>query len=109
MKRAQMFVAAVHEWRPMRQIGRIGHHLRAAGDDEIFHSRHDGGGRHTHGCDAGSAKPIQRNAAGDDVEAGVQRRHATQVGALLVYLRGGAPDDIINLLRIQMVASGNRP
>jgi len=43
----------------------------------------------------GPAKEVQRDAAGDDVGAGVQAAIAgPKVRALLVYLRGGAPEDI---------------
>ena len=43
MTRAQTQIAGIHERRRFRIGGRrrVAHHLRAAGDDEVFHTRHN--------------------------------------------------------------------
>jgi len=62
---------------------------------EIFHSRHDGGGRHAHGRDAGAGKKRSRDAL-ERCRSRIQRGPCVPGGALFVYLRGGATDDIID-------------
>ena len=110
MQRAQMQIARIHEGRRFGIGGRggVAHHLGAAGDDEVFHAGHDLGGGHVHGGDARAAEAIQRHAAGLDVIAGIEGGHAAQIGALLAALGRGAPDDVVDLGGVEIVALGDR-
>jgi hypothetical protein len=51
-----------------------------------------------------AAEPVQRRAARLHVIARVQRRHPSQVAALLAALGGGGPDDVVHLRCVQIVA-----
>src|SRR6266403_1890793 len=73
------------------------HHLGTAGDDQILEARHDRGCRHVDRGDAGSAEAIECHAACALVIAGIERRHATQIVALLASLRVRTPDDVVHL------------
>ena len=103
----QMLITPVHEGRTARQIRGEGHHFGAAGHHQILHTGHDGRAGHVHAGDAGAAEAVQGHPAGNDVVARVQRRHAAQVCALFVDLGGGAPDDIVHFLGLQVVARGD--
>ena len=112
MPRAQAQVAAVHELRGRGGVGggrRVGHHLGAAGDDQVFHARHDHGRGQIDRGDPGATEAVEGNTAGLDVVAGVERGHAAEVAALLAALAGRAPDDVINLGGVQIVALGHGP
>src|SRR5271165_2187980 len=80
------------------------HHLRAAGDDEFLHAGHDLSGSEAGGGDAAAAEAVQGHAAGSDVEAGVQGSHASQVATLLALLSTRAPDDVVDIGGLQVVA-----
>ena len=43
------------------------------------------------------------------VVAGVERGHAAEVAALLADLRAGAPDDVVDVGGVEVVALGERP
>ncbi len=43
-----------------------------------------------------------------DVVAGVERRHAAQIAALLAALGAGAPDDVVDVGGVEVVALGQR-
>ncbi len=110
MQRAQMQIAAIHHRRRLRIGGRCGvaHHLRTAGDDQIFHAGHDLGGGKIHRCDARTAETVERDAAGAGVIAGIEGRHAAEIAALFAALGRGAPDNVVHLRRVQIIAFGKR-
>jgi hypothetical protein len=56
---------------------------------------------------ARTAEAVQRHAAGADVKAGVERRHAPKVAALLADLGAGAPHHVVHLGGVQLVALGD--
>jgi hypothetical protein len=108
---AQAHVAAVHQIPRAVRVGAgggVGHHLGAAGDHQVFHARHDRGRGHVHRGDARAAEAVEGGGAGLDVIAGVERGHAAEVAALLAPLRGGAPDDVVDLGGVQVIALGDR-
>jgi hypothetical protein len=82
----------------------IAHHLGTAGDDAIFHARHDLRCGKAHGGDAATAETIESHAARPDIEAGIERRHAAEITALLALLGRGRPDDVIDRRGIEIVA-----
>ena len=83
------------------------HHLGAAGDHDVFHAAHDLRGGKVHRGDAAAAEAVQRGAGGLDVVAGVERRHAAEVAALLAALGRGRPDHVVDIRGIEMVALGD--
>ncbi len=85
------------------------HHLGAAGDHEILGARHDRSGGHVDAGDAGAAEAVERDAAGADVIAGVERGHPAEIAALLAALGTGAPDDVVDIGGIDAGAIGQRP
>src|SRR5690606_22084033 len=98
MPGAQAQVAAVHHRRAVAApVAGHRHHLRAAGDDEVFHPRHDLGGAEGDRGDPRAAIAIEGHARGPDVVAGVERGHAAEVARLVAYLGAGAPDDVIDV------------
>ena len=68
-----------------------------------------GGGRHVDAGDAGTAETIERDAAGADVIARVERRHPAEIAALRTALGTGAPDDVLDVGGIDPGAVGQRP
>jgi hypothetical protein len=82
------------------------HHLGAAADHEVLHARHDRVGRDVGGGDARAAEAVEGHAAGPDVVAGVERRHPPEVAALLAHLRAGAPDHVVDIGGVEVVALG---
>ena len=107
MDGAQVQIALVHARRAdLGQLRRIAHHLAAARDDHILLAGHDGGRRQIDRGDAGAAEAVERHAAGLDVIAGVQSRHAAHIRALHADLGRGAPDHIIHLGGVDAVALG---
>ena len=109
MPRAQAQIAVVHHERPLAAPAFHRHHLGAAGDHEVFGTRHDGVGRHVDAGDAGAAEAIERNGAGAHVVTGIERRHPAEIAALLAALRTGAPDDVVDVGGVDPGALGQRP
>ena len=54
--------------------------------------------------DPAAAEAVERDAAGLDVVAGVERRHPAHVAALQADLRRAAPDDVVDLGGVEIVA-----
>jgi hypothetical protein len=107
---AQAQVAVVHERQAgeAAHVGLVGrHHLGAAGDDHVLHAGHDRHGPEVRGGDARAAEPVERDAAGGDGEAGVERGHAPEVAALGADLGAGAEDDVVDVGGVQIVALGD--
>ena len=105
---AQAKIAVVHHERPLAAAAFHRHHLGAAGDHEILRARHDRVGRHVDAGNAGTAKSIQRHGAGAHVIAGIERRHPSEIAALLAALRAGTPDDVVDIGGIDAGAIGQR-
>ena len=82
------------------------HHLAAAADHEVLHARHDRVGGDVGGGDARAAEAVEGHAAGPDVVTGVEGRHTTEVAALLAHLRAGAPDHVVDVGGVEVVALG---
>ena len=110
MARAQTQVSAVHHGRPSVRAApaRHRHHLGAARDHQVLEARHDRGGRDVHRGDAGAAETVQRHAARLHRIARIERRHAAEVAALRADLRGGAPDDVVDVGGVDAGALGER-
>ena len=106
---AQTKIAIVHHERPLSPTAFHRHHLGAAGDHEIFGTRHDGVGGHVDAGDPGPAEPVQRDAARTHIISGIERRHAAEIAALRAALRTGAPDDVVNVSGIDSGTVGQRP
>lgn len=107
MARPQPEIAAVEERRTRIQSGAHGHLLGAAGDHQILGAGHDLRGRHIDGRDARAAEPVERDARGAHVIAGIERRHAPP------GLRPAAdgcwlPDDIVDVAGLEIVSLGDR-
>ena len=109
MPGAQAKVASIHHHRPIATPSLHRHHLGATCDHKVLGARHDGGGRHVDAGDAGTAEAIERDAAGADVIAGVERRHPAEIAALRTALGTGAPDDVFDIGGIDPGAVGQRP
>ena len=80
------------------------HHLGAAGHDQVVHAGHDPVGGDVVGRDARAAEAVERHAAGLDVVAGVEGRHAPEVAALGADLGAGAPHDVVDVGGVEPVA-----
>ena len=108
--RAQVGVAGVHERRQaghaVRRVGR--HHVGAAGDDDVLEARRDHAGGEVRRGDAAAAEAVERDAARLDVVAGVERAHAAEVAGLRAGLVARAPDDVVDLGGVEVVALGDR-
>ena len=109
MPGTQAQVAGIHHERPLAATAFHRHHLGAAGDHKVLGTGHDRIGRHVDAGDAGAAEAIERNGAGAHVIAGIERRHPPQISALLAALRTGAPDDVIDVSRVDPGAIRQRP
>ena len=108
MMQAKAQIAVVHDRRAAAAATVHRHHFRAAGDHQIFHARLDAGGGQAHSADARAAETVDRDAARLDVIAGVERRHAAEVAALLRDLGGCPPDHVADLFGVDLVALGDR-
>jgi hypothetical protein len=104
-------VARAHAERLQTGIGFLGadlrgvaHHFGTAGDDAILHARHHRRGGEVDAADAAAAETVERGARGLGVITRRERRHATEVAALLALLRRGRPDDIVDRRGVEMVA-----
>ena len=84
------------------------HHLGATADGEVLVAGHHHRRGEVVGRDARAAEAVERHAAGAHVVAGVERRHATEVAALLADLRAGAPDDVVDVGGVEAVAIDER-
>ena len=107
---AQVLVAAVEE-RGHGLMARLAverHHFRAAGDHEVFHAGHDVGRGDVHRGDARAAEAVQRHTGGAHVVARIKRSHAAEVTGLLAALGRGAPNDVVHVFGLQIVALGKR-
>jgi hypothetical protein len=62
----------------------------------------------TRGGEAAAAKTIERNAARPDIVAGIERGHAPHIAALLAHLCARAPDDVVHLRGIELIALPQR-
>ena len=102
----QVHVAAVdHATGNHRPVGAIrGHHLRASGHHDVFHAGHHLGCRQAGGGDARTAVPVEGYATGPKVVAGIHCGHAAEVAALGAHLHARAPDDVIDVARLEVVA-----
>ena len=105
---AQTKIAIVHHERPLAAPAFHRHHLGTAGDNQILRARHDRIRRHVDAGDAGTAEPVQRDAAGAHVIAGVERRHPAEVAALRTALRTGAPNNVVDISSIDTGAIRQR-
>ena len=100
-----MRIVGTHRQQPLL---RQRHHLGAAGHHEILHPGHDGRGRDVGAGDARPAEAVEGDTTGSDVVAGVERRHATEVAALLADLRAGSPHDVVDVGGVEAVALDER-
>ncbi len=108
MPGAQAKITVVHHERALAATAFHRHHLGAAGDHEILRAGHDRIGGHVDAGDTGTAKAIQRDAAGAHVVAGIERRHPPEITALRTALGTGAPDDIVDIGGVDAGAIGKR-
>ena len=105
MHGAQVEVAGIDHGRfgGVSDLGVVAHHLGAAGNHQIFHTRHNLRRSEIHSGNARTAEAIQRHARGAHVITGVERRHAAEIATLLAALRGGAPDNVVDLCGVEIV------
>ena len=109
MAAAKFQIAAIHQSRRIRRKhAELRHHLRAAGDDDIFQARHDHTGREIDRRDARSAEAIERHAAGAQVIPRLKRRHPSGIAGREAHLIARAPDDVVDIGRVEIVALRNR-
>ena len=101
----QIFVARIQrEWRCF--AASIGHHLYAAGDDEVFHSGHDVCGGQIDCGNTAAAKAIQRYPGSSGRKARIQRCHTTDAGTLFLELATARHNDVVNLFGFEITAFG---
>ncbi len=110
MQGAQMHIAGVEQRRPVLGTAAVrhGHHFGAAGHHEIGHAREDGRSGEIDRGDPRSAEAVQRDAAAAHVIAGIERRHPAEIAALRPALRAGAPDHVVDLGGVDVVARRQR-
>ncbi len=90
MNRAQTQVVAIdHLGLIVAGMAVVGHHFGTAGHHQVFHPGHQGSRRQADRGNTRATVSVQSDAAGADIVAGIQCRHAPQITALLASLGTG--------------------
>ena len=102
---AQARIAIVEERRSFEPFGAVKrHHFGAAGNAHIFHARHNIRRGDIDRGNAGAAETVERHRAGFHIISCIKRRHTAQIAALYAALTAGAPNNVTNFCRVEIIA-----